>query len=335
MVDRFKSAVDPGEDLCSRPDCGRAFGKKSFPCLEAEAPSISCRLALRKGLELIVQNFKPRQDFSFQIKREQSPVHFGYLLQGEFCADIRQGGARVSNFPVSAGSGGVLFLPNTVSTGHYAAQSRFTAVSLDVSPGMFQELADDAAPALPVHLRGIAQGKLPEKGFVLKSKITARLTAVLHDIVNIQMDAPCAKLYAEAKVLELLSLQIGQFTEAPQRFYRFFRLDQAARSRLSQVRDRLAQDLQNPPSLIELSREAGMSHVKLNRCFKQIYGLTAFECLRQARLDKARELLLSDNCSIAEAALSSGFSDQSHLNRCFKRHFGVTPGHYRRAKQSL
>jgi len=34
---------------------------------------------------------------------------------------------------------------------------------------------------------------------------------------------------------------------------------------------------------------------------------------------------------LAEIAARAGFADQSHFTREFKRHFGITPGHYRSA----
>jgi AraC-like DNA-binding protein len=54
------------------------------------------------------------------------------------------------------------------------------------------------------------------------------------------------------------------------------------------------------------------------------------ECLPHAYLVQLRlehaGMMLDKRESIADAALSSGFSDQSHLTRKFKLRFGVTPG---------
>jgi AraC-like DNA-binding protein len=47
------------------------------------------------------------------------------------------------------------------------------------------------------------------------------------------------------------------------------------------------------------------------------------------RVERAR-LLLARGVPIAQAALDTGFADQSHLTRQFKRFVGVTPGEYAR-----
>jgi AraC-like DNA-binding protein len=56
-------------------------------------------------------------------------------------------------------------------------------------------------------------------------------------------------------------------------------------------------------------------------------GLAPYEYILAARIEECRKLL-SAGISIAEAAARTGFCDQSHLNRHFKRIVGITPGKY-------
>ena len=295
------------------------------------APSLA-HLCLRDGLDLTIQDFRPQQDVTLRLHRHASPIHFGYLVQGAFHSVIQQDATCLFNDRTSAGRGGIMFIPHTISQGRYRANHRVLAVAVDVSPELFGELAGEAVPSLPAELRDLARGRATSSVFVLPSKITARVAGVLRDILSICPEAPCAGLFAEAKALELLSLQIEQLIDSPLSAGPALEMDRVDKAGVQRVREMLGENLQDPPALLDMSREAGMSHSKLNRCFKQLYGLTVFEWLRQARLDKARELLCG-GWPIAEAALKSGFSDQSHLNRCFKRHFGVTPGQYRRARR--
>ena len=48
------------------------------------------------------------------------------------------------------------------------------------------------------------------------------------------------------------------------------------------------------------------------------------------RVGHARRLLAAGS-SIGDAAVASGFADQSHLHRQFRHRLGFTPGRYRRA----
>lgn len=57
------------------------------------------------------------------------------------------------------------------------------------------------------------------------------------------------------------------------------------------ARDYLLDNLEAPPSLTKICQTVGMSHPKLNRCFKQLFGMTVFQYLRQERMNHARRLL--------------------------------------------
>jgi transcriptional regulator GlxA family with amidase domain len=63
--------------------------------------------------------------------------------------------------------------------------------------------------------------------------------------------------------------------------------------------------------------------------FAKEVGVTPHIYQIQVRLQKATELLAT-GCSIAEVALATGFCDQSHLQKLFKKKFGITPGQYGR-----
>jgi AraC-like DNA-binding protein len=80
-------------------------------------------------------------------------------------------------------------------------------------------------------------------------------------------------------------------------------------------------------TLERLAREAGVSRYQLLRAFVRQLRLTPHAYVVQQRLALARRLIRGRS-SLAEAAVRAGFFDQSHLTRCFVRHFGVTPGRY-------
>lgn len=72
----------------------------------------------------------------------------------------------------------------------------------------------------------------------------------------------------------------------------------------------------------------GTTREGFSRKIKKIYGIAPQEIGLMARLNNARRLL-QEGHHTAAAAAASGFSDQSHLGRCFVRAFGITPGRYR------
>lgn len=82
-------------------------------------------------------------------------------------------------------------------------------------------------------------------------------------------------------------------------------------------------------SMEELEDLAQMDRFSLSRQFRNIFGTSPHRYLVMRRLERAKTEL-TQGASLADAAFASGFADQSHLTRHFKRTFGMTPGHWRR-----
>ncbi|MGW3151458.1 AraC family transcriptional regulator [Streptomyces sp. NPDC001177] len=98
------------------------------------------------------------------------------------------------------------------------------------------------------------------------------------------------------------------------------------------VRDRLADELLEPPSLAALATDLGLSRYQLLRAFRTTMGMPPYAWLAQYRVTRARTLLES-GLRPAEVAPLVGFADQAHLTRWFRRVLGVTPAAYRNSIQ--
>lgn len=81
-------------------------------------------------------------------------------------------------------------------------------------------------------------------------------------------------------------------------------------------------------TLDELAAIAYLSPFQFIRSFQREIGLTPHAYLIHRRVMQAR-LLLKAGWTAARAAVETGFTDQSHLHRHFKRMLGVTPGQYK------
>ena len=80
--------------------------------------------------------------------------------------------------------------------------------------------------------------------------------------------------------------------------------------------------------LDQLCRCAGLSRSTLLRAFTRSKGVTPYRYLENIRVSRAKKLL-EQGVSPAEAALQTGFSDQSHFTNYFDRFLGLSPGVYR------
>jgi AraC-like DNA-binding protein len=101
---------------------------------------------------------------------------------------------------------------------------------------------------------------------------------------------------------------------------------------LLRSRDRLA-DGAVPPSLADMARDAGLGRYQFLRAFSCAFGLPPHAWAQQQRLARA-EAWLARGAPLAEAAAATGFADQSHMTRAFRRFRGYTPGRYAAAMRA-
>ncbi len=83
-------------------------------------------------------------------------------------------------------------------------------------------------------------------------------------------------------------------------------------------------------SLDDIVRTAGLSRFHFLRLFKATTGFPPHAYLVQQRIALAKSAI-ENGSSLTDAAILSGFSDQSHLTRRFKAIHGITPGQYKKA----
>jgi AraC family transcriptional regulator len=97
---------------------------------------------------------------------------------------------------------------------------------------------------------------------------------------------------------------------------------------LRRVRDLMESSFAEPPTLSDLSVQAGVHQVHVARQFRRHYGMTIGEFVRHRRVEFARDKLRNSNLSIVEIALEAGFAHQAHFTTVFRKVMGMTPGRY-------
>jgi AraC-like DNA-binding protein len=83
-------------------------------------------------------------------------------------------------------------------------------------------------------------------------------------------------------------------------------------------------------AMSDIARYAGVSVSRLSHGFAEAMGRPVGAYVRELRIQAAARSLRECDATLAEIALASGFADQSHLSRVFRKAKGVTPMEYRR-----
>jgi AraC family transcriptional regulator len=104
--------------------------------------------------------------------------------------------------------------------------------------------------------------------------------------------------------------------------------------RLRRVLDYVEQHLTDDIAVTDLANVACLSIFHFTRAFSVATGMPPHRYVSQRRLDRAKEMIVTGNASIAETAFMFRFSSQSSFTRAFRRATGTTPAMYRHAHNS-
>ena len=107
------------------------------------------------------------------------------------------------------------------------------------------------------------------------------------------------------------------------------------RENIHAARELLLERMENPPSLDELTRLAGINEFKLKRGFRQLFGAMPYGVLRDTRLSRAREDLESGAMNVCEACVVVCYTNPGNFISLFKKRFGATSGDVRQSALRL
>lgn len=151
--------------------------------------------------------------------------------------------------------------------------------------------------------------------------ITPDMLKTIHEIFNSPLSGSLKRLLIEAKVHELVALQLSNLSDkttsgknpSPQRdlFYA--------------IHDYLADSFLQEHSLKEIARNFGINEFTLKKGFRENFNTTVFEFLLSKRLEHAHQLLLNTDQRIQEISSIVGYKYPNHFSTAFRKKFGFNP----------
>lgn len=287
------------------------------------------RVQAREGVQLMHWATRLANPIELSVLDDSGFIHFSYVLQGDALAVLNGGnghssGRRIDERQVHAGSGNIAFGPDQCWRFHQ--HGIYESVGVMVRHDTFEQLMGDAEPTLR---RALANGLCFEtghRGTELQATALTLAHAMRHRPGDGEASGDRHPLWLQAQGLTLVSLLLeartdGDATRA---------LDRADQMRLARARAHLLSDLSQPPLLLDVARESGLSLAKLKRGFRALYGFSVYGLFQHERMHEARRRLLRDDASVSAVACDLGYSNMSHFAAAFRKQFGVNPGETRR-----
>jgi AraC family transcriptional regulator, transcriptional activator of the genes for pyochelin and ferripyochelin receptors len=192
---------------------------------------------------------------------------------------------------------------------------------------LFSDLNSQLLVQLPVELRHILEGNYYP--FYRSHLITPQIHQILRQILHCPHQGLLKKMYLEGKAWELLMRSFEPFLppkiiQSPSKPLKIKEIE-----KIHYAKDILLRHLNNPPSLINLARQANLNDFALKQGFKRVFGTTVFRYLHDYRLEIARQLLVSSDSKVQTIAQQVGFANRGYFAQAFRQKFGLNPQKYR------
>ena len=159
----------------------------------------------------------------------------------------------------------------------------------------------------------------------LRDSQIARLIEALR--ADIAAGSPTGRLFGES-IAAALSAHIAQrYSVAEPRMEEF--RGGLSPARLKRVLEYIDANLADSLELDKLAEVAGLNLYHFARGFRQSTGLSPHQHVLRKRIERAKVFLRDPRLSVLEASARTGFVDQSHFSKVFRRIAGVAPSAYR------
>jgi len=281
---------------------------------------------LRGRFSLFIQDYEFEEDLLAEEPPAKIWPEFGFHLLGNRML--------VNGQPMGSGQNFFAAGPDPGGHAQWPAKQRNLKVDVHIKPQTLGSLLEYETARLPKVLKQLAQG-VDEQPYFQFGTTTPAMQVALHQILNCPYQGPTKQIYLESKALELIGLRLDQsFTEPHMLSPSSHCLKEADIERIHQAGEILIDELEQPPSLIDLAQRVGLNDYKLKLGFRQVFGTTAFGYLHRYRMEKAQQLLLQSQLTIAGVAQAIGYTSQSRFCDAFKRQYGLTPRSYRATELS-
>ena len=172
------------------------------------------------------------------------------------------------------------------------------------------------------------EAERPFSGIHGTGAITPVMQQLIRGLRGQAPQGPMRNLLQQSRMLELLALQLEQFSALEAATPRG--ISSQDRERLQVLKAYLDLHFLEEQNLTRLAQLSLLNEFKLKKGFKQLYGTTVFGYINCLRMNHAGRLLRDHKLLVEEVAGVLGYEHAHHFSAAFKKHFGSKPSEWLR-----
>ncbi|MEM7061651.1 MAG: AraC family transcriptional regulator [Cyanobacteria bacterium P01_B01_bin.77] len=280
---------------------------------------------LREGLDLFIYEYELNCDLILDFQKlslDNSFVNLSFCVSGNCSGSMPgiKGKVHVSSWQTTFST-----VPYAMGTIELLAEQKICVIELVMAPTFAMTLVERELNAMPGDWQQ-ALKSLASRPFYCLSSISQEISQILQKMLRCPYQGTLRQLYLEGKTLELIALYFSDAIDPLGR--QTVSIKRKDLDGLHQAKSILLQKMDNPPSPSDLAKQVGLSERKLQQGFQELFGTTVFGVLHDYRMERAKQLLETDQMTVSAIANTVGISHRGYFATAFKRKFGTTPRDY-------
>ncbi len=229
-------------------------------------------------------------------RHEHQHPHFTFILDGRFTESYDQ--VVLDCLP-----GSTLFVPTNEQHTDRIGQEGAHTISVELSPGVAERVMTQTGVLRDARVLSDPRAEFMGRRLYREFRSTDFASSLSMESIALEMLVLTARIRSAGETGESAWMR--------------------------RVRELLHERFSETLSLSDLARAADVHETHLARAFRKRHGCTVGEYIRRLRVDSAAQALKDTEKPVGQIAAESGFFDQAHFCRTFRRFYGLSPSDYR------
>lgn len=206
--------------------------------------------------------------------------------------------------------------------------SRVQIIQVEVVRYLFLRKVECDLHTIPEPLKEMFNDTIGKYSFFFETASEPIIVNTLAGLFKSKQEGLERKLLIEAKSLKLITTLIRRFRVESTLTSTTYRFSDSDVRLLNQAKNYIIDNIQQTPTVKELSQLIGMNTNKLQKGFHLLFSKSIRQFTIILKMHLALSLLDQGDLSISEVAYRIGYTNKSHFSQLFKKEFGLLPSEY-------
>lgn len=210
----------------------------------------------------------------------------------------------------------------------FPANKPICLFSLEINRKLFEEKLEDFLPDMNPELEELFRDVNGINLFFHKGHYTLDIAKCIEQCIDSELIGFTRSVFLEGKAYEILAHHLRQYlddlTDPDKRKI----LRQATVEKIEKAANIIEEELERTYNIIALARRVGLNQNTLQNGFKNLYGMSVNQYIRNARIEMAKNLMENTDLNVTEITYKIGINSRSYFSKLFKNRYAMTPTQY-------